>query len=1232
MRETYEEQVKARGQRRPTSAVAESGEARAATGAVAVSGIVHGDIAVHGPTVARSGYRQQITRIAPPELIGRQAELSELAAFCTATDAGSYTWWRASAWAGKTALLSWFALHPPPGVTVVSFFITARFAAQSDRTAFIDVVGEQLAALLGRTAPAFLTPSTRDAHLLTMLGEAAELCRGRGERLVLLVDGLDEDRGVTIGPDAHSIAALLPARPGAGLRVVVAGRPHPPVPADVPGHHPLHDPRIVRTLAGSPYAAAVRADCERELVRLLNGASEERDLLGFVVAAGGGLSVSDLAQLTGMSDWETERHLRAVTGRTFATRANQHPPPGSDADVGDVYVLGHEELQSTALTMFGPARLSAYRERLHSWAMTYREQRWPQGTPDYLLLGYARLLRSLGDLPRAVACATDAARQDRQRERTGGDAAALVEIDHAWSLLVPAEETDLVRAALLAAHRSRLKDRNDYPEGLPALWAALGQPDRAEALARGMGDSDTVAPALAQIAVEAGRRGDSARAQHLADTIENLAEGFDSACWRARRLAAMAEAAGAAGDHHRALVCERAIGAILEGTASRWKPHVLASQARAAAAGGSRKRAVELADAIERTGRDNAHSWQMTDVRWAAESSDPDRVNAVLGHLRVLAGTVRSARRRARIEASLVLAEAAAGTGKHGPAMLEAAAELSHGAEPSLWKLDVAGALSEAVVASGDQARAARLADVIAEAATVPGHPCWQDSSSVMSLVRAAMRTLRMCADLGRAAALSELFEAVFRTSAAGPDGAHAEDQEPGEQAQVLGAASVAAALAGDMTRAHTVAASVRGAYERAETWVELAKVSLDRGDRDRAAALLADAERLCRDHIWPRPHAEALTALVEAACTAGERERATRLTEDLAAFAATIAVPSRRADAQVPLVGALARTGRIAQAEAVARATAESHREWAYVELVKVLAGRGEFGTAQEIVRGLGDREDQIKAGRSLAHAAITHRRFALAERLLDAFPGTPGDQRQDQARLLTALAGAAAIGGAHHRATVLAECVQELAWASGGSEYRDEMVRYEAEALAWSRRFDAAEDRSRSITDSFWRALAVDGLVQAAARLGEPGFTVWAHRAARLPCADSRYRSTSLTLLARATAFTGDLRSALAAAERIPLPGWRASALAGLSHHAPAEQGRQLMSRALELGDWPGLLDDLVRCVPGTLLALADMFLSLDRTETDDAALRREPIPGAGAIPPSQAQSPRQRTDEDS
>jgi hypothetical protein len=43
--------------------------------------------------------------------MGREEELAELAAFCQ--EAGGYRWWRAPAWAGKSALMSWFVLHPP---------------------------------------------------------------------------------------------------------------------------------------------------------------------------------------------------------------------------------------------------------------------------------------------------------------------------------------------------------------------------------------------------------------------------------------------------------------------------------------------------------------------------------------------------------------------------------------------------------------------------------------------------------------------------------------------------------------------------------------------------------------------------------------------------------------------------------------------------------------------------------------------------------------------------------------------------------------------------------------------------------------------------------------------------------------------------------------------------------------------------------------------------------------
>ena len=204
-----------------------------------------------GRAAVRSAYRKQVERIVPPELVGREAELQELAAYCTEPGRGPYVWWQAPAWAGKSALVSTFVLHPPAGVHVVAFFITARLGGQETREAFTEVVLEQLAELLGQDLPS-LTAGTRDAHLLGMLEQAAQACAAHGERLILVVDGLDEDRGVTTGPDARSIAALLPRDPPAGMRIVVAGRPDPPIPDDVPGWHRLPDPAIVRPLAPPP--------------------------------------------------------------------------------------------------------------------------------------------------------------------------------------------------------------------------------------------------------------------------------------------------------------------------------------------------------------------------------------------------------------------------------------------------------------------------------------------------------------------------------------------------------------------------------------------------------------------------------------------------------------------------------------------------------------------------------------------------------------------------------------------------------------------------------------------------------------------------------------------------------------------------------------------------------------------------------------------------------------------
>ncbi|WP_433180257.1 hypothetical protein [Actinoallomurus sp. CA-150999] len=374
--------------------------------------------------VARSAYLQQVRRIAPPDLVGREPELAELTEFCTAEVGPQWMWWQAPAWSGKSALMAWFVLNPPEGVRVVSFFITARWAGQSDRHAFVDVVLEQLTDVAGRPMPVFLTEATREAHLLAMLEDAAHRCADQRQRVVLVVDGLDEDRGVTTGPDAHSIAAMLPAVLPDGVRVVIAGRPNPPVPADVPDGHPLRGPGVVRRLAPSPYAHAIKADAQRELKELLHGTPAEQDLLGLVAAAGGGLSSADLAALTGWPEIEIDDHLSAVSGRTFSTRASRW-----QAETGPVvYVLAHEEIQNAAVAYLGEARLAGYRQRLHTWADGYRDQGWPAETPEYFLRGYYRLLNSIGDVQRMADLAMDQSRHDRMLEVTGNDLAAMYEI------------------------------------------------------------------------------------------------------------------------------------------------------------------------------------------------------------------------------------------------------------------------------------------------------------------------------------------------------------------------------------------------------------------------------------------------------------------------------------------------------------------------------------------------------------------------------------------------------------------------------------------------------------------------------------------------------------------------------------------------------------------------------------------------------------------------------------
>jgi tetratricopeptide (TPR) repeat protein len=554
------------------------------------------------PQIARrSAYLQQVRRIAPPDppgLIGRETELAELAEFCVQPGRGPYAWWRADAWAGKSALLSTFVLRPPPEIAdrlqIVSFFVTARLAAQDTREAFAEVLLEQLAELTGQDLPTALPEATRDAYLLDLLEQAATACQDMGRRLVLVVDGLDEDQSATTGPHAHSIAGLLPASPPAGMRVIVAGRPNPPIPDDVQGWHPLRDPRIVRPLAESPHAQDVARLGRQELHRLLHGSRTEQDLLGLLTAARGGLSGPDLEELTGTPVWDIEQILHTVTGRTFTRRTSRWMPETAP----HVYLLGHEELQSAAARYLGGQRLAGYHDRLHHWADTYCEHAWPPGSPEYLLSGYYRLLIALRDIPRVVACAADPVRHNRMLDLTGGDAAALAEARSALNLIAAEDSPNLGDALLIACHRDQLTERNaNIPVLLPAVWATLGWAIRAEALAASITDPDRQACALAYVARALAVAGEHQEAAAVAEQAEIVARSIVLPGRRGYVVALAVSALARAGKHRQAETVARSI------THTDRQADALAVLAEALAQAGEHNQAETVARSMPRSDR-----------------------------------------------------------------------------------------------------------------------------------------------------------------------------------------------------------------------------------------------------------------------------------------------------------------------------------------------------------------------------------------------------------------------------------------------------------------------------------------------------------------------------------------------------------------------------------------------------------------------------------------------------
>ncbi|MFJ7421507.1 hypothetical protein ACIQXD_23250 [Streptomyces uncialis] len=409
---------------------------------------------------------------------------------------------------GKTALLAEYVKKPPRSVDVLNFFVSEAWGTNT-REAFTTEMVKQIRAFLHRSESSI--PHPRDPRDWADLFErAAQKSAGRGRRLVLVVDGLDEDMAWgprTDGGDRQpgtesqdtdrrrSIAALLPARPSVDLRIIVSLRRSVRLPDDVPARHPLRLRECLRVLGASERAAEIRRATIAEADRLR--ASElGRTAMNLLTVSGGGLRVADLAELADAPFGKVDRLIHGADGRCVVLT---DPLTGT-------YSLGHDEILRSVRQALGPAGVAHHTALLHAWAEAWRASGWPAGTPPYLLMGHLRLLDGAAVREKYVL---DAYRQARVAADAGVDI-ALAQVDSLGAEPGGHATTSegLGSAARLAASRALLLRK--APQVLPGaadLFVRLGDVPRACALARSASRPVLKAARLAQVAVEVRRAG-----------------------------------------------------------------------------------------------------------------------------------------------------------------------------------------------------------------------------------------------------------------------------------------------------------------------------------------------------------------------------------------------------------------------------------------------------------------------------------------------------------------------------------------------------------------------------------------------------------------------------------------------------------------------------------------------------------------------------------------------------
>jgi tetratricopeptide (TPR) repeat protein len=1082
--------------------------------------------------------QRMAAKLTPTVLVERQVELAKLASFSVRGES-PWRWVQAPAFSGKTALLAWFALHPPGTVDIAACFLQMT---TTDNTASyaLTVLNSQLAALLGRAQyqpPTEITDRISD-FLDDLLRAAAARAQQLGRRLLLVVDGLDEYSQ----EETHPLGSWLPdaASLPEGVAVLVSSRAG--VPVSLPAAHPLRS--AVDAVAPSAAATELRALATRELNDAVKAEPELRyEILACLAACGGGISSEGLWMWLARRGHPVQaEYLDTQINRWYHRTVRVAEDP--DRLTGDTLAFSHDTLREAAERTFHKS-IPQLRGELHAWAQECRGEGWPDSTPAYLLTVYPRLLAQIRDTARLTALALDGPRHVCMFTLTGGDAAALDEVRAAQSLLLSANDPDLLSIGLLARHRDDLAVRNwSTPTELPGLWAALGRPARGLSIARAIpdpapraraftglvrplaaaGDREGVVNAAGLAQAAAARVIDSGeQSRLLTDLVDVLAVAHE---FRLAQNAAMMIANK--DDQAPALAQVTRMSAVAgEYDIARLSAAMITNREARAAAYAALVGAIaddknyELARGIAITirYRDARARALAALVKALALSRRDDQAAEVADLARSTAVKIAAPETRASALTDLVegLAAGARERGRTAPLVDRAVAIATTIAEPreqtraliaAAGALATVGnrerALSCTEMISNMQDRALALAALAQIFATAGNH---EDTAQAAALARGAAAAVT---DLGaRVWTLATLFEALAAA------GAH-------EQA----------ASAADLAEAS--AAAIAEPSEQQWAIIQLTSILDGAGERSRAARVIAQLPPPSGIPV-PEPfwspldrngQSRTATVLISALVQVGQTDRAIRLAHFTQIESATFSDPYGEPVAFRALIEALAAVGE----DDVANAMSSSHPVQDRATAALTVPAESLASESQHDVFD-NTTMDTFEVGRilNLTRALAWAGEYVLAENFVRTFtkPGTQGT-------LLAALAA----------------------------------------ALADTNENERAEAVAASIADPYWKIQAITIVAEALAACGHDRVVRLADLAVTSAAALHPHSQVqALTALAKALAAAGDrdragefAGRALTAAAAIPQPFRQAQALTAMAKALAAAGDRD---RAVELAE---------------------------------------------------------------